>query len=95
MTGVRRGRLIAALAAAVLALAGSGLAVAGDGRAVTSLAAAKARAQAFADRLGGLRAGEVMQFANGYYSELMSVNAVSGAVWYHTWHGSFVAMAGE
>ena len=242
MTGVRRGRLIAALAAAVLALAGSGLAVAagagrsstvtshsagsgrgpgggygpgmmggaaggtaggmmggagawpaggryglaGDGRAVTSLPAAKARAQAFADRLGGLRAGEVMQFANGYYSELltaagagatevlvdpgtgavsieygpammwntsygmravgdvparvsaaqavtaaqawldarrtgltaagamafpgyytlhsrrdgaiagmMSVNAVSGAVWYHTWHGGFVAMAGE
>ncbi|MCU7731002.1 hypothetical protein ODJ79_45430 [Actinoplanes sp. KI2] len=159
----------------------------GDGRTVTSLDAAKARAQSFADRLGdGLRAGEVMQFANGYYSELrtaggagatevlidpgtgavsieygpammwntrygmhatgnaptrvsaaravtdaqtwldaqhtgltaaeatafpgyytlhtlngekiagmMSVNAVTGTVWYHTWHGTFLAMAGD
>ncbi|WP_045877857.1 hypothetical protein [Pseudofrankia sp. DC12] len=161
--------------------------LAGDGQAVTSMAAAKARAQAFADRLGGgRRAGEVMQFSNGYYSELlassgqgatevlidpasgavsiehgpalmwntgygmraagdvtarvsaaeavkdaqawldaqhtgltageamafpgyytmhtlsggkivgmMSVNAVTGAAWYHTWHGTFIAMVGK
>jgi len=161
--------------------------LAGDGQAVTSMPAAKARAQAFADRRGGgLRAGEVMHFSNGYYSELltssgqgatevlidpasgavsieygpammwntrygmhavgeltarvsaaaavkdaqawldaqrtglttgeatafpgyytmhtlsggkivgmMSVNAVTGAVWYHTWHGTFIAMVGE
>jgi hypothetical protein len=161
--------------------------LAGDGQPVTTMTAAQARAQAFADQLGGgLRAGEVMQFANGFYSELltasgagatevlidpgggavsieygpammwntrygmhpaadvapqvsasravteaqawldgrhggttagdatafpgyytvhtlkdgkivgmMSVNAVTGAIWYHTWHGQFVAMAGE
>jgi hypothetical protein len=164
----------------------SGAGLSGNGQPVTTTAAAKARAQAFADRLGGLHAGEVMQFSNGYYSELltadgdgatevlvdpatgavtleygpammwntrygmhatgsentqvaaeqavrdaqawldnegdgltaaepvafpgyytlhamkggtvvgmMSVNAVTGAVWYHTWHGSFVAMIGE
>jgi hypothetical protein len=165
---------------------GGRYALPGDGRAVTTMAAAKARSQAFADHLGGrLRAGEVMQFANGYYSELlttsgagatevlidpgtgaviieygpammwntrygmhatgdvtaqitpaqavtdaqasldaqrsgltavdaaafpgyytlhtvragtmvgmMSVNAVTGAVWYHTWHGAFLAMTG-
>ncbi len=157
----------------------------GDGRPVTTMAAAKARAQAFAGQIGGLHAGEVMQFSNGYYSELltadgagatevlidpgtgavsleygpammwntrygmrptesttatvssdqavhaaqawlvdqgdgltaaepmafpgyytlhtlkggrlvgmMSVNAVTGAVWYHTWHGGFVGMIG-
>jgi len=161
--------------------------LAGNGQAVTSMPAARARAQAFADRLGGgLKAGEVMRFSNGYYSELltsngqgatevlidpasgavsieygpammwntrfgmhtvgdvaarvsaaaavkgaqagldaqhtglttgeatafpgyytmhtlsggkivgmMSVNAVTGAVWYHTWHGTFIAMVGE
>jgi hypothetical protein len=159
----------------------------GDGQAVTTMDAAKARAQAFAEQLGGgLKAGEVMQFSNGYYGELltadgkgatevlidpglgavsieygpammwnarygmhsggdvtapvsadqavkdaqawldaqrtgltageatafpgyytlhtlkagkivgmMSVNAVTGAPWYHTWHGSFIAMVGE
>jgi hypothetical protein len=29
---------------------------------------------------------------NGEVSGMMSVNASSGAVWYHTWHGAFVAM---
>ncbi len=159
----------------------------GDGQAVGTMAAAKARAQAFADQLGdGLHAGEVMQFSNGYYSELltaegkgatevlidagsgavsieygpammwntrygmhpagdvtasvsaeqavadaqawldarhtgltageatafpgyytlhtlkdgkivgmMSINSVSGAAWYHTWHGTFIAMVGD
>lgn len=159
--------------------------LAGDGQPVTTMAAAKARAQAFAGQIGGLHPGEVMQFSNGYYSELltadgagatevlidpgtgavsleygpammwntrygmhptrsttptvssdqavqaaqawlvnqrggltaaepmafpgyytlhtlkdgkllgmMSVNAVTGAVWYHTWHGGFVGMIG-
>jgi len=158
----------------------------GDGRPVKTLAAARQRAQAYADRLG-LRAGEVMQFSNGFYAELLtgdgsgatevlvdrvtgavgveygpammwntsygmhagaaatpptvsaadagrlaqrwlddqrrgltagepeafpgyytlhtlrgvtivgmlSVNASTGAVWYHTWHGTFIAMIGE
>jgi hypothetical protein len=44
----------------------------GDGRRVDTLAAARQRAQAFADRLG-LRAGEVMQFSNGFYAELSIV----------------------
>jgi hypothetical protein len=49
--------------------------LAGDGRPVTTLAAARARAQAFADRLAVLvRAGEVMQFANGYYVELVTAD---------------------
>ncbi|MFI1991042.1 hypothetical protein [Actinoplanes sp. NPDC020271] len=166
--------------------AGGRFGLPGDGRAVTTMAAAHARAQAFADRLGGnLHAGEVMRFADGYYSELLtapgagatevlidpatgtagieygpammwntrygmhatgdvtpqvtqeqalagaqawldaqpsgqtaddatafpgyytlhtvhggkivgmlSVNAVTGAIWYHTWHGAFVAMTG-
>ncbi len=163
--------------------------VAGDGRAVTSMAAAATRAQVLADRIGGLHVGEVMQFSNGFYAELlttdgsgatevlvdpdtgavsiepgpatmwnteygmraagrvsgtvsaaqagadaqvwldaqtgdlhgltagpaeafpgyytlhtlrdgtvvgmMSVNASTGAIWYHTWHGGFVAMTGE
>ena len=46
--------------------------LAGDGRPVTTMEAAKARAQAFADQLGGLHAGEVMRFSNGYYSELLT-----------------------
>jgi hypothetical protein len=167
-------------------MTGGRFGLAGDGQQVTTMAAAKSRAQAFADQIGGLHAGEVMQFSNGYYSELltadgagatevlidpgtgavsleygpammwntrfgmhpagsttatvtsdeavadaqawldgqgaglsaaepmafpgyytlhtlkdgrivgmMSVNAVTGAVWYHTWHGSFEAMIGE
>lgn len=43
----------------------------GDGQPVQTLAAAHQRAQLFADRLG-LRAGEVMQFSNGFYSELLT-----------------------
>ena len=49
--------------------------LAGDGQPVTTFAAARARAQAFADQLdAGLHAGEVMQFSNGYYSELMTAD---------------------
>jgi len=29
---------------------------------------------------------------NGKVSGMMSVNAYSGDVWYHTWHGAFIAM---
>ncbi|HEY6798543.1 MAG TPA: hypothetical protein VI248_28020 [Kineosporiaceae bacterium] len=29
--------------------------------------------------------------ANGKTAGMLSVNATTGAVWYHTWHGSFVA----
>jgi hypothetical protein len=29
---------------------------------------------------------------NGAVVGMMSVNAVTGAVWYHTWHGAFIAM---
>lgn len=43
--------------------------LAGDGRPVRSPAAARARAQVFAGRLG-LRVGEVMQFTENYYAEL-------------------------
>ncbi len=49
--------------------------LAGDGQPVTTMAAARSRAQAFAAELGaGLHAGEVMQFSNGYYSELMTAD---------------------
>ncbi|MGC1214811.1 MAG: hypothetical protein WA890_26580 [Micromonospora sp.] len=41
----------------------------GDGQRVESLETARQRAAVFADRLG-LRVGETMQFANGYYAEL-------------------------
>src|SRR6266511_1681052 len=168
------------------AMMGGGYVLPGNGRRVDSLAAARHRAQLFADDLG-LRAGEVMQFSNGFYAELrtadgrgasevlvdpagggvaieygpammwntsygmhageasaaaqitaddaarlagqwlreqrrglsvgdaeefpgyftlhtlrdgkiagmMSVNAYTGAVWYHTWHGRYVAMSEE
>jgi len=50
----------------------------------------------------GLTAGDAEQFP-GYYTlhtlrggkivGMMSVNASTGAVWYHTWHGQFIAMS--
>jgi hypothetical protein len=50
----------------------------------------------------GLSAGEPERFP-GYYTVhttrggaivgMMSVNAYTGAVWYHTWHGTYVAMS--
>lgn len=43
----------------------------GDGQPVQTLATVHQRAQLFADRLG-LRAGEVMQFSNGFYAELLT-----------------------
>jgi hypothetical protein len=49
--------------------------LAGNGQPVTGMAAAKGRAQAFAARIGGgLHAGEVMQFSNGYYCELLTAD---------------------
>ncbi|MFJ7290362.1 hypothetical protein [Streptomyces collinus] len=62
----------------------------GSGQPVTTLAAAKARAQEYADQLG-LRAGEVMQFSRNFYAELTTydgkgatevlIDPESGAVW--------------
>lgn len=52
-------------------MTGGRFGLAGDGRSVGSLAAARGRAQVFANRLG-LRVGEVMRFSNGYYAELTS-----------------------
>src|SRR6266511_3257222 len=49
----------------------------GDGKPVRSLSAAQARAQEFADRLG-LRVGEVMQFSNGFYAELLTAAGAGG-----------------
>jgi hypothetical protein len=56
------------------------------------------------DQRPGLTAGEPELFP-GYYTlqtmrdsmvtGMMSVNAFTGAVWYHTWHGSLVALTGE
>jgi hypothetical protein len=43
----------------------------GNGRRVDSLAAARQRARAYADRLG-LRTGEVIEFSNGFYAELLT-----------------------
>src|SRR6266511_3944505 len=48
-----------------------GYGLAGNGQRVTSLNAARARAQAFADSLG-LRTGEVIQFSNGFYATLLT-----------------------
>ena len=52
----------------------------------------------------GTRAGEAEKF-HGYYtlhtekdgeiSGMLSVNGYSGEVWYHSWHGPFVAMEAE
>jgi hypothetical protein len=71
-------------------MGGSGYGLPGDGRRVDSLDGARQRAQAFADTLG-LRVGEVMQFSNGFYAELNTVDghgatevlidSRNGAVW--------------
>jgi hypothetical protein len=47
--------------------------LAGNGRRVPSPAVARVRAQEFADSLG-LRVGEVMQFSNNYYAELLTTS---------------------
>ena len=54
------------------------------------------------DQRPGLTASEPEHFP-GYYTlhtlhggtivGMMSVNAATGAVWYHTWHGQFIAMS--
>lgn len=48
-----------------------GYSLPGDGRPVTTLAAARQRAQVYADQLEG-RTGEVIQFSNGFYAELLT-----------------------
>jgi hypothetical protein len=32
---------------------------------------------------------------DGRIAGMMSVNAYTGAVWYHTWHGRYIAMSEE
>jgi hypothetical protein len=59
------------------AMMAGGCAVSGNGRRVGSLAAARQRAQLLAGAMG-LRAGEVMQFSNGFYAELMTANGRGG-----------------
>jgi hypothetical protein len=54
-------------------MGGGWYALPGDGHRVRSLSAARQRAQEFADRLG-LRAGEVIQFSNGFYAELLTTD---------------------
>jgi hypothetical protein len=56
---------------------GGGYGLPGDGRRVDSLDGARQRAQVFADTLG-LRVGEVMQFSNGFYAELNTVDGRGG-----------------
>ncbi len=63
------------------------------------------QAQKYLDQLNaGLKAGEVEPFY-GYYTlhierdgevtGMLSVNGYTGAVWYHHWHGDFIAMEEE
>ncbi|MEN8705871.1 MAG: hypothetical protein ABF306_07025 [Nocardioides marinisabuli] len=68
--------------------------------------AAEARdiAAQWADDRDGLDVGEAEPFP-GYYTlhtlrddevdGMLSVNATTGAVWYHGWHGDFIAMSDE
>lgn len=63
---------------------------------------ARANAQAWADDHDGLSVAEPEAFP-GYYTlhtlqdgrieGMLSVNAVTGAVWYHGWHGEFQEMS--
>ncbi|MGQ9794008.1 MAG: hypothetical protein ACUVSF_10045, partial [Anaerolineae bacterium] len=63
------------------------------------------QAQKYLDQLkAGLKAGEAETFY-GYYTlhverdgqitGMLSVNGYTGAVWYHHWHGEFIAMEEE
>lgn len=82
-----------------------GMHPAGDAPARVSAGQAVSGAQAWLDdRRTGLTAGDPTAFP-GYYTlhtrkagriaGMISVNALSGAVWNHTWHGVFLARAGE
>jgi hypothetical protein len=73
------------------------------GSATVSAADAVVAAQAWLDRQRpGATAGEPEAFP-GYFTlhatrdgkvvGMLSVNAFTGAVWYHTWHGTYVAMS--
>ncbi|MFE6557322.1 hypothetical protein ACFVDI_07300 [Nocardioides sp. NPDC057767] len=71
-------------------------------RARLSAEQARSVAQAWADDHGGLAVAEPEAFP-GYYTlhtlrdgdikGMLSVNAVTGAVWYHSWHGEFEEMS--
>ena len=73
---------------------------------VVAISASEARriAQRWLDaNHSGLRAGEATAFPgyvtyhverDGRVAGMLSVNAETGAVWYHWWHGRFVEMSG-
>jgi len=78
---------------------GYGYAAPGNGNPLT-LAQAKIAAQRFLDaHLAGTKTDEALTFP-GYYTidvsrvghpvGMLSVNASTGAVWYHAWHGTFL-----
>src|SRR6266536_2367864 len=82
-----------------------GMHPAGSVPAAVSAAEATRAAQRWLDgQRPGLTGGEPEAFP-GYYPlhtlrgvpivGMLSVNASTGAVWYHTWHGTFIAMIGE
>ena len=66
------------------------------------LSAERAVARAWADDHDGLAVADPVAFP-GYYTlhtleddrieGMLSVNAVTGAVWYHGWHGEFQEMS--
>ncbi|MEW6045828.1 MAG: hypothetical protein AB1609_05000 [Bacillota bacterium] len=74
---------------------------AATGKPPVSAEQAVRQAQAYLDRsMPGTTAGELTEFP-GYYtidvmtggrtSGMLSVNAYTGQVWYHTWHGAFLS----
>lgn len=86
-----------------------GFASTGSGTPVTDLVGAKRQARRFASRLD-LRVGEVMQFENNYYAELIEsngdratevlVDARTGAVWFEfgpamMWNTRYGMMSGQ
>jgi hypothetical protein len=82
-----------------------GMHAVGNVPARVSAAQAVTDAQAWLDaRHAGLTAADATAFPgyytlhtgkNGMIAGMMSVNAASGTVWYHTWHGTFITMTGK
>ena len=77
---------------------GCGYAAPGNGNPLT-LAQAKIAAQRFLDtHLAGTKTDEAVAFPGytidvsrvGHPVGMLSVNASTGAVWYHAWHGTFL-----
>ncbi|GAA3772983.1 hypothetical protein GCM10022403_005170 [Streptomyces coacervatus] len=72
-------------------MGGSPCGLSGDGQRVTSLAAARARART--SPAGSFCAWALHTLDHGRITGMVSVNASTGQVWYHSWHGTFVAMS--